>query len=154
MPPSPPPDPAAAEFLRRDTFAREMGIELTEVRDGFAVARLALSDRHLNGLGLAHGGAVFTLADLAFAAAANAGNAVAVAINANISFVHPGKPGGTLVAIARETSRSGRLATYAVEIRNETGQTAATFQGLAYRKPDRSPESDGSPKADAPENRP
>lgn len=135
------PDARAAEFLRRDIFAREMGIELLEARDGFAVARLTLTEHHVNGLGLAHGGVVFSLADLAFAAAANFGDAVAVAINATIAFVHPGKPGGTLTATARETSRGGRLATHAVDVRDETGRTVATFQGLAYRKSGQIPKS-------------
>ncbi len=54
-----------------DRFAEHTGIELVEVSKGYARAEMKVEEKHLNGLGLAHGGAIFTLADLAFAAACN-----------------------------------------------------------------------------------
>jgi acyl-CoA thioesterase len=134
-------DANAAEFLQRDTFAREMGIELLDARDGHATARLTLTEHHVNGLGLAHGGVIFSLADFAFAAASNSGDAIAVAINAHVAFVHPARPGQTLTAAARETSRGGRLATFAVTVADEAGDPLATFQATAYRKSGTAPES-------------
>lgn len=134
MPQSPNPNGAARAFLERDTFAREMGIELLEARDGAAVARLKITDRHLNGIGLAHGGAVFSLADLAFAAATNSGDAIAVAIHVSIAYVHPGRAGQTLTARARRTAGGGKMETFQVEVRDETGEILADFQGMAYRK--------------------
>lgn len=133
-------DAHAAEFLQRDTFAREMGMELLEARDGHATARLRLTEHHLNGLGLAHGGVVFSLADFAFAAASNSGDAITLAINATIAFVHPGRPGETLTATAQETSRGGRLSTFAVTVINDAGKTLATFHGTGYRKSGKRPD--------------
>ena len=40
----------------------------------------------LNGEGLTHGGAIFGLADLVFAAASNSHGNLALALNVNISF--------------------------------------------------------------------
>lgn len=128
------PDEAARAFLQRDTFAREMGIELLEARDGEAVARLNITDRHLNGIGLAHGGAIFSLADLAFAAAANSGDAIAVAIHVSIAYIHPGRAGQTLTAHARRTGGGGKMEIFQVEVRDESGEVLANFQGMAYRK--------------------
>ena len=74
------------EFISKDKFASYLGIELLEMEEGRAKAKLDISDKHLNGIGTAHGGAIFSLADLTFAAASNSYGNIAVAINANISF--------------------------------------------------------------------
>ena len=59
------------EFLQGDKFAIMAGVELLEVGNGYARARMEIRPEHLNGGGVCQGGAIFTLADLAFAAAAN-----------------------------------------------------------------------------------
>jgi acyl-CoA thioesterase len=82
-----------------------------------------------------HGGAIFTLADLAFAAASNSHGTVAVAINASIWFVKAGTQ-GTLFAEAREVSRNPKLATYSITITDDAGEIVALFEGMVYRKKD------------------
>ncbi|WP_332309205.1 PaaI family thioesterase [Methanosarcina lacustris] len=79
------------------------------------------------------GGALFTLADLAFAAASNAYGTAAVGINANISFVKAGTK-GTLTAEAKENSINPKIATYTVNITDDEGDLVAIFQGMVYRK--------------------
>jgi len=125
-------------FLQRDRFARHTGIELLEVEEGRAKARLVLQPHHLNGVGTAHGGAIFALADLAFAAASNSYGTVAVGINVSISYIKAVSE-GALLAEAEETSRGSRLATYAVRVTDEAGDLAAIFQGMVYRKSERLP---------------
>ncbi|NLG48981.1 MAG: PaaI family thioesterase [Chloroflexi bacterium] len=126
-------------FMRRDRFALHTGIELLEVEEGRAKARLILQPHHLNGVRIAHGGAIFTLADLAFAAASNSYGTVAVGINVSISYVKAVSE-GALLAEAQETSRSSRLATYTVRVTDEAGDLVAIFQGMVYRKAERLPE--------------
>ena len=58
-----------AEFFERDRFAQENGIRVAEVRLGFARTEMTVELRHLNSVGILQGGALFTLADLAFAVA-------------------------------------------------------------------------------------
>ena len=130
--------------MSQDRFARLAGVELLDVSPGFARTRMAVTDEHRNGLGLVHGAAIFTLADVAFAAACNAYGTVAVAINVSISFVAAAS-GGALTAEARETSRNPRLGTYSVEVRDESGDLVATFHGMAYRKKDPLPAPGGPP---------
>ncbi len=124
-------------FFRRDRLAALLGIELTDVGPGRATARLTLAGKHLNGVDIAHGGTLFTLADLAFAAASNSHGTVAVGINATISYLRPSRAGETLTARAEEVARSHRLATYEVRISNEQGDLVALFQGTVYRKQER-----------------
>ena len=120
-------------FLERDAFARLLGIRLVEAAPGYAKTAMELTDNLKNGAGIAHGGAVFTLADLAFAIAANSHGRLCLAVSAAISYVKPGL-GQTLFAEAREVSLGGRMATYAITISNDAGETVAALQGTVYRK--------------------
>jgi acyl-CoA thioesterase len=123
------------QFFKKDRFAAQAGIELVAVSPGQASSRMLLQPEHLNGMGTAHGGALFTLADFTFAAACNSHGTVAVAISASINFMKAATR-GWLKAEARELSKNSRLGTYTVEITDEQGDLVAIFQGLAYRKKD------------------
>jgi acyl-CoA thioesterase len=121
------------KFFKKDKFAVHTGIELLEVSPGYAKARMEIEEKHLNALRAVQGGALFTLADLAFAAASNAYGIAAVGINSNISFVKAATK-GTLTAEAKETSINPKIATYTVHIIDEEGDLVAIFQGMVYRK--------------------
>lgn len=92
---------------------------------------MKLNKNHLNGVGTVHGGALFTLADFTFAAAANSYENVTVAINANISFMKAAKS-GVLTAEAREISRNPKISTYTIDIFDEDDELIGIFQGMAY----------------------
>jgi acyl-CoA thioesterase len=124
------------DFFKNDRFAQHSGIELLEIAEGRAKTRMTIEDKHLNGVDVVHGGAIFTLADLAFAAASNSHGTVAVAINASIWFVKAGRPGMTLTADAKETSRNPKLATYSIDVTDDAGELVARFEGMVYRKKD------------------
>jgi acyl-CoA thioesterase len=119
--------------MRRDRFAAAVGIRLLEVREGYARARLRLARDHLNGVGIAQGGAIFTLADLAFAAASNSRGVVAVALDAGITFVRAATT-GTLTAEAREQAVTRRTSVCTVRVTDAGGDLVALFHGTAYRK--------------------
>ena len=109
------------------------GIKLVSVSPGHAVAKMQLQPWHLNAVGSAQGGAIFTLADFAFAAASNAHGTVAVGINVSITYLK-GVQSGVLTAEAREVGLNPKLGSYTVDIRDETSALIAVFQGLVYRK--------------------
>lgn len=119
--------------MEADAFAAHCGIKLVDMAPGQATATMVVQPLHLNGLGGLHGGAIFTLADFAFAAACNSHGPAAVALNVNITFIKAVTT-GLLRAEARETSLSHRLGTYSIQVTNEQGELVAAFQGLAYRK--------------------
>ncbi len=125
------------EFFRKDRFAEYVGIELLEVSEGSARARMEVKEHHLNGVGIVHGAAIFSLADLAFAVASNSHGTVALAINADISFMKAATKGAVLYADAREVSRNPKLASYTIRITDGDGDLIALFQGMVYRKKDR-----------------
>ena len=119
-------------FFRNDKFAGYVGIELEDISPGWARVRCEIKDHHLNGLRCVHGGMLFTLADMAFAAAANSYGKIAVALNTSMSFTKAAK-GPVVYAEAKEVSRTGRHAVYSVNL-TDAGGTVAAFQGLAYVK--------------------
>ena len=131
-------DESLRRFFKKDRFAEHSNIELLSVSPGQARAKMALHPHHLNGHGTVQGGAIFTLADFAFAAASNSHGTVAVAINVSITFMKAGT-NGTLWAEAREISRNLKLGSYTVEVKDDQGELVALFQGLAYRKSEKIP---------------
>ena len=122
------------EFFRQhDLFARHCGIELLEAKPGWARACMPVQPFHLNGAKTVHGGAIFTLADFAFAVAANSQGQLALAISANTSFVKAAFS-GTLYAEATEQSLNRKLGTYQVIITDDQQRMIAQFHGTAFRK--------------------
>lgn len=120
-------------LVSRDAFARLLGLELAEVRPGYACVRMTVRPEHCNGLHIAHGGTLFTIADYAFAAACNAHGKPTVAVNASISFARAVAEGTHLTAEAREVS-GGKLGQYEVRVMDEGGGVVAYFHGLSYEK--------------------
>jgi acyl-CoA thioesterase len=118
----------------KDRFAETVGVRLVEVSAGYAKAEMTIEDRHLNGLDMAHGGAIFTVADLAFAAACNSHGIDAVAVSVSVSFLKAAATGDRLTAEAREVSVSRKLGTYLMTVTNDRGETVASMQGVAFRK--------------------
>ncbi len=90
-------------------------------------------DKLVNGAKTVHGGAIFTLADFVFAVASNSHGTMAMGINTSISYVKAALS-GTLYAEAEEQSRNSKLATYTVNVADDTGDLVALFQGMVYLK--------------------
>lgn len=119
--------------IRDDPFCDLLGIQLAGLEPGHAVARLRTSTELANFHGTAHGGAIYALADAAFAAAANADDD-AVALETNISYLAGVEPGTVLTAHAEETHRSASTGEYEVVVTDDDGNRVATFRGRAYRR--------------------
>lgn len=120
-------------FFNNDAWAQEAGIELMEVSAGRAKVRMRIAGWHKNSHGTVHGGAIFTLADTAFALASNSHGIPAAAINAHISYVKAATA-GTLYAEAEEFSLNKKIATYMVTVTDDAGEKIAIFHGMVFRK--------------------
>lgn len=121
-----------AQFLHsKEGTGPAFGIELNDVREGYAKISMIVRDDMLNGLRTAHGGMIFTLADTAFAYACNSRNVVTFAMHASITFLSPVKPGELLVAEAIEETMAKRTGVYTVTVFGDDGRRAAIFQGVS-----------------------
>ena len=112
--------------FQNDHFATDAtGIVIDSAEPGKAVCSLVLEEKHMNENNVPMGGAVFTLADIACAVAANGySEKKTVSQQASITFLSPAK-GRRLVAEA-SCLRSGRTtALYTVDVRDELGTYVA-----------------------------
>jgi acyl-CoA thioesterase len=128
--------PEIRKHLETDTMAQSLGIELLEIHEGYSMCAMIVNEQMLNAHGSAHGGAIFTLADYAFAAACNSYGQVAVALQVSINFLDAVKPGVRLVAEAKEEALTPRIGLYRLTVINESGKLVASAQATAYRKKD------------------
>ena len=124
------------KLVENDRFAKYIGIKIIKVDKGYAVTQMEISENHLNGVGIVQGGAIFTLADYAFAVASNSKGFVTVGINANISYFKSPK-GKLLTAEAKEISSSRKLCNYIVDIFDDNNDLIAKFNATGYIKNDK-----------------
>lgn len=117
-----------------DVFARTNGIQLTEVREGYAKAEMTVGPHHLNGAGVCQGGALFTLADLAFAAVCNSRGTLTLGIANTIDYLTSAQLGDHLTAEATETADHPKMPQSVIRVTNQDGTLIATATGRAYRK--------------------
>ena len=126
-------DDEKIKIVRNDKFAKFIGIELVEVENGYAQAQMKITPNHLNGLGIVQGGSIFTLADFAFAAAANSEGIITLGINASISYFKP-PMGKVLTAKAKKISASRKICNYNIEIFDENETIIASMTAMGYIK--------------------
>ena len=126
---------AIATHILKDPYARKLGARFEAIRPGYSRVAMTVEADMVNFHGMTHGGLIFTLGDMAFAAAGNSHGQTAVALNVNIYFLKASKVGDRLVAEAREVNAGGRTALYEIKVFNEdTGDLIASSQDLVYRK--------------------
>lgn len=122
------------EFFKKDLFATNTGIELIEVREGYGKAELIIREEHLNAGGRTQGGAIFTLADLALAAAANSHGTLAFSLSSNITFLRASGTGDILTAVAQERYIGRSTGHYQIDVTNQRNELIATFESSVFRK--------------------
>ena len=122
----------ANAYFSCDRFATENGITLDELDDEHAVTSMTLSPRHKNAFGGVMGGAIFTLADFAFAALTNDRERVTVAQQVSISFLSAAK-GERLVATARYRKDGRNSCVVNVDVTDDKGRDIAQFVGTGFK---------------------
>ncbi|MEO9870235.1 hydroxyphenylacetyl-CoA thioesterase PaaI [Ekhidna sp.] len=127
------PEKIVAEMMANDTFSQWLGIEVLDVREGFAKIKMIVRNEMLNGHGVTHGGISFSLADSAFAFASNSHGQKAVSIETSINHIKPVFEGDELIATAEKESTSRSLGQYLVRV-HRGEELVALFKGVVFRK--------------------
>lgn len=127
-----------AHFRRHDPVSSSLGIEVLDVGREYSLVEMPPHGCQLNGMGAVHDGAVFVLADVAFAALSNANGLYCTNAQTSISFVRSGRVGPRR-GEAR-VLRSGKLlSTYEVRVTDAEGGLVAvatiTGYGVGARLP-------------------
>ncbi len=122
----------ARDYFSQDRFATENGMSIDELDGEHAVTSLTISSRHKNAFGGVMGGAIFTLADFAFAALTNDRERVVVAQQVSINYLSPAK-GNRLVATARYRKDGRSSCVVNVDVTDDTGRDIAQFVGTGFK---------------------
>ena len=122
----------AREYFKDDGFASANGIVLEELDDDHAVTSVILTHNHRNALGGVMGGAIFTLADFAFAALSNQLHKGTVAQQISINYLSAPK-GDRLIAkaVCRKNGRNSCVVN--VDVTDDTGRDIAQFVGTGFK---------------------
>ena len=128
------------EYLNtKDRFCVANSMKITTIAEGYAEAVMPVSEEKLNGLDVVQGGAIYTLADFAFAGAsnANAENRRCIGSVSSINYIRPGT-GSMLKAVAKLIHAGKRTCTCQVSVFNDQEKlvASATFQGFMLDNPD------------------
>lgn len=114
----------ARAFFAGDRFATENGAVIAEIGEHYAICSMELTPHHLNAAGRVMGGAVFMLADFAFAVASNFGHPADVTTTSQITFLRPSQ-GNTLYAKSQELRRGRTAVYYETSVTDDTGALIA-----------------------------
>lgn len=120
-------------FFAKDRFATDNGAVIEEVGDHYAKCSMQITEKHRNAVGAVMGGVHFTLADFAFAVAANCQNVGVVSLSSNITYLGAVR-GNTLIAEAYCVKEGRTTNFYQIDIRDELGNHAAVVTTTGYRK--------------------
>lgn len=120
-------------MLEHDNYASITGIKVVELGERYAKCVMDIAEVHMNAVRGVQGGAIFTLADFAFAAAANNGDGPnTVTLTASISFLG-GAKGKQLIAEAKCTKDGRTTAFYLVEVYDELGTRVAEVTVTGFK---------------------
>lgn len=119
----------------KEPYPKLLGIEVLEIKPGYARVAMQFKPEMQNIFGMLHGGAIFSLLDEAFQLACNARGEVAVAQQVSTYFLAAARTGADLVAEARELNATRKTALYEVRVYEaEDQRVLATASAMAYRK--------------------
>ncbi|MCC6013772.1 MAG: hotdog fold thioesterase [Candidatus Verstraetearchaeota archaeon] len=120
------------ELINNDKIAKIFGIKLEEYREGYAKTSMIIKEDFLNAYNIAHGAAIYALADVSFAIACNSHGVKAIALSMNINYRRPVTNGKKIIAEAEEVSRGRTTGLYSIKVIDEEGKIIALAIGLAY----------------------
>ena len=120
------------DIYKYDKFANSLGIKLLEADDKCAIMAMTVRDTHLNGGSCAHGGVLFTLADITMSALANQVKPISMSIQCGIRYISPAFEGDVLTAKAELVQTHNKLSDCRVSIYNAKGDLVAVSDGLFH----------------------
>ena len=126
-------------FFTKDRFATNAGIVIDSVTEEEVRCSMPITAEHLNAGGTVQGGAIFTLADLAFAVHSNLrlflGEKAGITVGQSNSISYLAAPRGKrLIARSVCLSRGKSVSVYRVEVRDDLGNFIADMRGNGFTK--------------------
>lgn len=116
-------------------FAKENGIEIVELSEGYAKISMQVAQKHLNPIGSVHGGCLYTIADVAAGAAAFSYGQPATTVNADIHYLRAGLNTTTVYGEAHVLKQGKRIIVLQTTVSDQDGNLLAsgTFTYMVIR---------------------
>ena len=124
----------ARDVVGRDPWAAYLGIEIDEVREGYARCSITVKPEYMNAVERAHGAIIHAIADQAFAVACNSTGVIAIAVNFTINYLASAVDGEKIFAEAVPVSIGRKISVWNIEVRGAQDKLVATGYGTAYHK--------------------
>lgn len=125
-------DEAKRIFHSEEYAVKLSGAVIERAEPQKAVCSLEIDDRHKNSIGVVMGGAIYTLADLAFAVASNVGQPLTVTLEGQMTYLRPVKS-GKLTAETFCEKAGEKTCSYRVDIRDQDGKYIASAKFIGFR---------------------
>ena len=120
------------QHVEKEPYVKLLNIKILELKPGHSVAQMKVMEDHKNLHSTTHGGAIFSLLDVAFGSAANSYGTATVALNTDVNYIRPSNPGDVLTATATEVSRGKNVGTYNIIVKNQSGKIIASSQAIGF----------------------
>jgi acyl-CoA thioesterase len=121
------------DLFNRCVVGRQVGIEVSEVREGYARGRLTLRKEHLNVFGSIHGGILFTFADHIGGACGNTLGKKALLVESSIQYARPVFPESTVLAEATVTHKGKKIGRIDIRVTTEQGDLIALMHMVFFQ---------------------
>ncbi len=120
---------ALCQMIEKNTFAKTIGLEMLELREGYAEGRIPVKEESKNPLGTMHGGCLYSLADIVSGTAATLRGNYVTTVSGEFSFLRPAADTQYVTAKAQEIRFGKNLAVYRVDLVDDAGTVLdiATF---------------------------
>ena len=122
----------ARTYFENERFAMQNGMQIDELSEDSCTCSMVIEDYHRNALGGVMGGAIFTLADLAFAVSANHDHQPTVAQNVLINYLN-GSRGEVLYAKTMRVKSGRTSSVWQVSVTDDLGKDIALFTGTGFK---------------------
>ena len=125
---------SAREIFYHDLYASETtGIVIEKADVEYALCTLKITDKHKNSYGDVMGGAIFTLADYAFAIASNTGAPPTLSLSCQINYIGKVK-GASLIAEAQCIKSGKSTCLYTVTVKDDLDNEIAYVTATGFRR--------------------
>lgn len=109
------------ETLVQNEYVKYLGLELLELGQGYAKARMPYSDKLVNPYGSVHGGVLYSFADIVAGTAACTYGNYSSTIDGSMNFVRPAMNTRYVTCEAFEVRQGRQVSVYRAELFNDDG---------------------------------
>ena len=110
------------KILDKNPFAKYIGLELIEVKQGYAFGRINFERQYENIYGGMHGGCAYSLADTVAGIAATTYGHYATTLNASINYLLPVENTEYVNCTAKVVRHGRKISVFSIEIKNDDGK--------------------------------